>query len=237
MVGVFLNYVASNWNRLDLLQLDFAGALRLSIRQTLTLFAVIAIYLFARRDSAMSRLFLFSFIPLFCAAVVILNARLPRLLASRMFHVRRRQRTVLVGSPSQAKSIAHWLQRKSRYGLDVVGIILEKGESSEGLHWPVLGKIDDLESILKDTGATQIISLYLPNSLPRAARFGKLCEKLGVRLMFVNDIEHRFSHCVHFFEDSGVRLISLREEPLECPFNRVLKRLLDIAVAVPVVVA
>ena len=234
--GVCMNHVIAKWNRLDLLQMDFWGALRLSIRQTITLFAVIAIYLVARRDSSMSRLFLFSFIPLFCAVFVILNAKLPRFLASRMFHVKRRQRTILVGSPAQAGRIATWLRNKSRYGLDVVGIITDDADGAKLLDWPNLGHLDDLETILARTGATQILSLYLPNSLPRAARFGKLCEKLGVRLMFVNDIEHRFSHCVHFFEDSGVRLVSMREEPLECPFNRIIKRVLDIAVALPVVI-
>jgi exopolysaccharide biosynthesis polyprenyl glycosylphosphotransferase len=234
--GVCVNYVVAKWNRLDLLQLDFLGALRLSIRQTITLFAVVAIYLFSRRDGTMSRLFFFSAIPLLCAVFVILNAKLPRFLASRMFHVRRRQRTILVGSPTQAARIATWLRNKARYGLDVVGIITDDTDRTKILDWPNLGGLDDLETILAATGATQIISLYLPNSLPRAARFGKECEKLGVRLMFVNDIEHRFSHCVHFFEDSGVRLVSLREEPLECPFNRILKRVLDIAVALPVVI-
>jgi exopolysaccharide biosynthesis polyprenyl glycosylphosphotransferase len=235
-LGVCMNHILARWNRLDLLQLDFFGALRLSIRQTITVFAVIATFLVARRDNTMSRLFLFTFVPFLCAVFVILNAKLPRYLASSMFHVRRRQRTILVGSPAQAERVATWLRNKSRYGLDVVGIITDETDRAKILDWPNLGSFDDLETILAETGATQVLSLYLPNSLPRAARFGKRCEKLGVRLMFVNDIEHRFSHCVHFFEDSGIRLVSMREEPLECPFNRILKRVLDIAVALPVVV-
>ncbi len=234
VVGVCANHIASRWKRFDLLQLDFMGAIRLSIRQTAALFAVMAVFLVARQDATISRLFLFSFIPLFCTAMVILNAKLPRFLASKMFHIRRRQRTVLVGSFAQAGRIKTWLENKSRYGLDVVGILTED-PASEEFPWPVLGTADDLESVLADTGATQIISLQLPSSLPRAARFGSLCEKLGVRLMFVNDIEHRFSRSVHFFDDHGVRLVSLREEPLECPFNRILKRILDFAVALPVV--
>jgi exopolysaccharide biosynthesis polyprenyl glycosylphosphotransferase len=236
VVGVFANHFMAKWNQLDLLQLDFFGALRLSIRQTVTLFALIAIYLFARRDSSMSRLFLCSFVPVFCVISVILNAKLPRFLAARMFHVRRRQRTLLVGSPEQAARVEHWLRNKSRYGLDVVGIITDGSDREEVLGWPNLGSIDDFERVVAGTGANQIIALNLPNSLPRAARFGKLCEELGVRLMFVNDIEHRFSHCVHFFEDSGLHLVSMREEPLECPFNRIIKRVVDIALALPVVV-
>lgn len=234
-IGVCANHMASRWHRLDLLQLDFWGAIRLSLRQAITLFAIIAIYLVARQDVSMSRLFLFTFIPLFCVTVVILNAKLPRFLASRMFNVRRRHRTLLMGSASQARRISKWLKNKSIYGMDVIGLI-SSDEPSDGLEWPLLGRMDDLESIVAETQATQVISLSLPSSIPRAARFGKLCERLGVRLMFINDIEQRFSHAVHFFEDGGLRMVSLREEPLECPFNRILKRVLDCVVALPVVV-
>jgi len=128
------------------------------------------------------------------------------------------------------------LQNKARYGVDVVGIITEKSEEASGLPWPILGRIAEFEKIVSENEASQIISLYLPNSLPRAARLGKICENLGTRLMFVNDIEAKFSRSVHFFEDMGIRLISLREEPLECPFNRIIKRILDLSISLPVVI-
>ena len=45
-----------------------------------------------------------------------------------------------------------------------------------------------------------------------------------------------FNHSTTIFEEDGMRIIGLREEPLESPINRFLKRAVDLAVAVPVVV-
>jgi lipopolysaccharide/colanic/teichoic acid biosynthesis glycosyltransferase len=57
-----------------------------------------------------------------------------------------------------------------------------------------------------------------------------------VRFLAVNDLDDRFGHPVTQYEDQGLYLIGLREEPLENPFNRATKRLLDIAISLPVVV-
>jgi len=55
-----------------------------------------------------------------------------------------------------------------------------------------------------------------------------------VRLLMINDIEQRFNRPVRFYEDDGVQFVSFRDEPLECPINRALKRVTDIALALPV---
>jgi len=44
-----------------------------------------------------------------------------------------------------------------------------------------------------------------------------------------------FNHSTTIFEEDGMRIIGLREEPLESPINRFLKRALDLAIALPVV--
>ena len=64
----------------------------------------------------------------------------------------------------------------------------------------------------------------------------QLCEGAAVRLLAIHDLSAYFNHNTTTFEDDGVRFIGLREEPLESPLNRFVKRLLDLVVAVPVVV-
>jgi exopolysaccharide biosynthesis polyprenyl glycosylphosphotransferase len=234
VIGLCANHAGSKFPKFDLLQIDFVGALRLSIRQILMVLGAIVLYLFASRDNAMSRVFLFTLLPILAVALVEINAKLPRLLASQMFHRRRRQRTVLLGTYAQAAAISEWLRNKSPYGLDIIGIITDE-EAQEGQSYQILGRPSDLEEVLQDVSATQVIALQLPNSIARAARLNQTCESRGVRLMFVNDVEQRFSRSVQLFDDGGVRFVTLREEPLECPFNRVLKRILDIVVSLPVV--
>lgn len=233
-VGICLHYFSSRSNTNDLLQLDFFGAIRLALWQIVIILGVIVLYLFALKDSAMSRIFLFSYIPPLATALIILNAKSPRFLAANVFHNRRHQ-TILVGLPGSVERIKSWIEHKVAYGLDVIGIVTDQPEGTDQLPWPVLGRTSELPEILEGTRASQVICLNLPNSLPKAARMGQLCDQHGARLLFVNDLETRFRRSVRFFNDGGVGLLSLREEPLECPLNRIIKRALDLAIALPVV--
>ena len=132
-----------------------------------------------------------------------------------------------------------WISGKSQYGVDIVGLVTDDTEAGADLPWPIVGSISELDRLTHSTGATQVILLQMPDTISHAADIGEKCEQLGIRLLIVNDIEknisEHFNRPVFFFEDGGVRFISLREEPLECPFNRILKRVLDIAVSLPVV--
>jgi lipopolysaccharide/colanic/teichoic acid biosynthesis glycosyltransferase len=63
-----------------------------------------------------------------------------------------------------------------------------------------------------------------------------MCEERGSRLLVVADLDRIFGHPVTVFEDQGLFFLGLREEPLENPVNRFLKRCFDIAVSLPVVI-
>ena len=65
---------------------------------------------------------------------------------------------------------------------------------------------------------------------------GNVCDKNGVRLFIVNDLEDKLHRSITFFQDDGFHFIGFRQEPLECPVGRVVKRALDLAIALPVVV-
>jgi putative colanic acid biosynthesis UDP-glucose lipid carrier transferase len=67
-------------------------------------------------------------------------------------------------------------------------------------------------------------------------RLTQLCEETAVRMLVLHDLNNYFNHPTTTFEDDGLWLIGLRDEPLESPLNRFLKRVLDLTVAVPVVV-
>lgn len=239
MAALGVDLIVSKLHDTDLLQLDLIGVLRLAFRQTLIVFGVLLLFLVAWKDMGLSRIFLFSFIPLLYGLLVLMNRTLPRFIASALFDSGRRESTVLVGSPTQAQRMFAWIRGKSKYGLDIVGLASDEATSEDTLPWPHLGRASDLEAIMQSTGASQVMLLRMPESVAHAAWIGNLCEQLGVRLLIVNDLEEnivaQLNRPVFFFEDGGVRFISLREEPLECPFNRILKRTLDIGVSLPVV--
>ena len=102
--------------------------------------------------------------------------------------------------------------------------------------FPPLGSLDKIGQILAEHAITQLIVLELSIGSQRLRQVTQLCEETGVRLLVLHDLDHYFNHTTTTFEDDGVRFIGLRDEPLESPLNRFFKRMLDLAVAVPVVV-
>jgi lipopolysaccharide/colanic/teichoic acid biosynthesis glycosyltransferase len=65
--------------------------------------------------------------------------------------------------------------------------------------------------------------------------YTNLCEARAVRLLVIADLDQVFGHPLAILEEQGLFFIGLREEPLENPINRFLKRCLDIAISLPVV--
>jgi lipopolysaccharide/colanic/teichoic acid biosynthesis glycosyltransferase len=77
--------------------------------------------------------------------------------------------------------------------------------------------------------------LDLPMAPEQIVALGNLCDKMGVRLFIVNDLEDKLHRSVLFLEDDGFHFLAFRQEPLECPIGRMMKRAFDIAIALPVV--
>src|SRR5678815_4571077 len=101
MAALGIDLIISKLHDTDLLQLDLIGVLRLAFRQALIVLGVLLLFLVAAKDTAISRVFLFSFIPLLYGLLVLMNRTIPRFIASTLFNSGRRESTVLVGSPAQ----------------------------------------------------------------------------------------------------------------------------------------
>ena len=61
------------------------------------------------------------------------------------------------------------------------------------------------------------------------------CQEHGCRLLIHNTIELRTTHPLVPIMEEGRHFYTLQEEPLEDPLNRVMKRALDVAIALPIV--
>jgi putative colanic acid biosynthesis UDP-glucose lipid carrier transferase len=209
---------------------------RQSLRQTLAgLFSVLAV-VFALQDRAISRSFFFSYVPWLFLTLLFSNYFAPRVLAGWMFSGDREERVALVGTMSQAGRLRPWLEHKSLLGLRAVGVIYPRAEDATAGPYPLLGTLSNVHEILRAQAITQVIVLDLSLGSQFLRQVTELCEGSAVRLLFLNNLDEYFMHATTAFEDDGIPFISLREEPLESPLNRFWKRLLDLAVAVPVVV-
>ncbi|HAM71807.1 MAG TPA: hypothetical protein DCM86_09210, partial [Verrucomicrobiales bacterium] len=217
----------------------FVEALRRSGREIAGGLLAMAVVGLALREGTLTPSFYVSYLPLLSLVILFSNYLVPRWLAIWSFSGERQERVALAGTVEQAVRIKPWLDRKSLIGLHTVGIVCPQealsGAMPAGDGFPVLGGLDAIGDILRRAGITQLIVMDLSLGRDRLRQLAQLCEGASVRLLAIHDLDSYFSHTTTTFEDDGVRFIGVRDEPLESPLNRFLKRLLDYAVAIPVV--
>src|SRR6266513_6074783 len=234
VLGMTLESLSRDGSKNYFLQNELLRQHRLSLRQTFASIGTLVFYLIATKDAFISRIFFFNFVPWLYVALLFSHYYLPHFLARRIFTGAREEKTVLVGTSEKAGELRSWLRRKSDIGLRTVGLVcnepMEKTE--DGI--PVLGALDALEKIIVERGITQVIMLEFPVFDDSNRHIIQVCDRVGVRLLIVSDLEEKLRHPVTHFEDDGFRFIGLREEPLENPLNRFFKRAIDLAIAVPV---
>ncbi|MEP7249458.1 MAG: exopolysaccharide biosynthesis polyprenyl glycosylphosphotransferase [Spartobacteria bacterium] len=233
VIGILGESLSREGSKKYFLQAELLRQHRVALRQTFASAGVLVFYLVATKDAFISRIFFFNFLPWLYIALLFSHYFLPEFLARRMF--RREENTLLVGSTVKAKQLRGWLRRKAEMGLRVVGIICEEPLDCTEDKIPVLGGPERFRSVVEERGVTQVIMLEFPELNDLNRNLIATCDLLGVRLLIVSDLDEKLRHPVTHFEDDGFRFVGLREEPLENPFNRAVKRIIDFALALPII--
>ena len=232
VIGMLGESLSREGSKKYFLQSELLRQHRLALRQTFASTGVLVFYLVATKDSFISRVFFFNFLPWLYIALLFSHYFLPEFLARGIF--RREEKTLLVGSTAKAAQLRGWLRRKAEMGLRTVGIISDEPPGESASKIPMLGGTERFRSAIQEHEVTQVILLEFPQLNDANRDLIATCDQLGVRLLIVSDLEEKMRHPVTHFDDDGFRFIGLREEPLENPFNRGVKRTIDFAIAVPV---
>lgn len=132
--------------------------------------------------------------------------------------------------------INEWLLGKVLYGVKLVGAVTDGPPSEQAGQVPHLGSIAQLEDHIRRVQATQVIAVDVPHSPVVVNHLANTCQRMGVRLLLANDYELMLGRRISMSEEDGIHFISFHREPLESPFNRMIKRGVDIAISLPVVV-
>ena len=231
VIGLLGESLSREGSKRYFLQAEFLRQHRLALRQTFASVGVLIFYLIAAKDSFISRIFFFNFLPWLYIALLFSHHFLPEFLARKVF--RREERTLLVGSAAKARALRGWLRRKAEMGLRIVGIISDEPDDDSETDIRLLGGFDRFRQVVQENQVTQVVMVEFPQFTETNRNLIATCDRLGVRLLIVSDLEEKLGHPIIHFDDDGLCFVGLREEPLENPINRGIKRTIDFAIALP----
>lgn len=212
----------------------FPARLILAGRQTLFIGIVMSVFLVATKDKEISRVFLFSWLPILYMALAATNIAMPHFVLPLVFSKNTRQTFLLVtgqGEFRKEERLTNWLRRQQRMGIMVAGIVAPDGFKSGQLNTKLLGAPDEIERIFHSERPDVMMWMEPPSDSRELMRMLNLAESQGSRLIFWDDLEHRFGARAWSAEIDGLNFVHFRREPLESPLNRVAKRLFDLIVA------
>jgi exopolysaccharide biosynthesis polyprenyl glycosylphosphotransferase len=203
-----------------------------ALRQCAIAVGFLLLVLVLSKDRYLSRLFLFSLIPALYPLLLLSGNRLPAFLGKQLFRGTREERMILIGSPKRAYAIRDWLRTKREYGFHAVGILTDDA-SFPNPSLKVLGTPQELDAKLSEFSITQVILLQLPDATAEFDQVFETVRRHGTRLLILSNLDEQLRHPVLPFEDEGLKFFAFHREPLENPFNRLLKRTMDLCIAVP----
>jgi undecaprenyl-phosphate glucose phosphotransferase len=221
-MGGRLGYL--NW--IELIQITQ----RQLVRIALVLFAVA----FATKDAYISRMFLGTFLAASAVLLYVVNCFLPGFL-SHVFFKDSAVRTLFIGSHDDVRDLKRWVEQKAHLGVLPVGYLCNEPEGSviDGL--PHFGRVEDLHHVLAEHRIGQIVLLQFYLDREHSNKVIQAAQHAGCRVRLYNNLNSYYEHPVTVDHEGKYTFFTLDDEPLENPVNRIQKRMLDIAVSLPVV--
>lgn len=209
-----------------------------AVRQTNREITILSLLLFgavyATKDQAMSRQFIAYYLISTWGLLLLINRFGPTLGAKHLFPGPSTINALLVGSAARAQELRSQWDQADALGLNLVGLVSYQEEVIKPERLPLLGTYEELHRILREQQVQQVILLETRRS-PRFVReVVDTCTREGARLLIYNSWEEYLSQPLRVVEHGGMTFFTFEDEPLQSPLNRMAKRLLDIAVALPV---
>jgi exopolysaccharide biosynthesis polyprenyl glycosylphosphotransferase len=230
IIALALRALNSGENIQHLLLCDFQSNHRAALHDTSVAGAAILLVLVATKDLVISRIFLFSFLPLLYVLLFISHRFIPKILVRSFFSNGHLQKALLVGPLEKAERIENWYNQMINLGLDATCFLQGPGDNGDSSHVLSSSSLTTLERIVRRERITQVVLLELPEKRENLSGIVAVCNRLGSRLLMIDNLPEIFNRSVCHFSLSGLDLITVMEEPLEDPVNRLMKRAMDIVI-------
>jgi exopolysaccharide biosynthesis polyprenyl glycosylphosphotransferase len=238
VLGMLLSGRSAGNQGWKLTEFTASDALGLATRQVGIVALVVFAMMFATQDRSISRLFLGTFLVFTWAGLAVLHVTLPRRLADLVYGGGARIPALVLARTASVPEVEQWLAARKHLGLDVTGWVswetLPPGSNPPLRGW--LGEAAELAELIQRGRIGQVIFWELPDEEEPVHQAVEICQAQGARVLLRQNIDERLGHRAVSIEVAGQYYFTLHDEPLEEPLHRAMKRLFDLAVALPIVV-
>lgn len=207
----------------------------LTARQTAYMAVTLLIGLVLTKDIQISRLFLTGLLPSLWLGLLLTHSLVFRVAAPRLFQGVRSLRTLVIANVTSHDPLLDWLRAHNHLGLELAGVFSPR----------LPGEYADLDASRFGTRPEEVIARLAPQvvicsdahlSREELVAIRVAAESAGSRFAIHLDRIAGFGGGASIYTDFGHALAVFRREPLESPLSRLLKRIFDLAVAIPIVV-
>lgn len=144
---------------------------------------------------------------------------------------------LVVGAGELGEKFACKIRENEYVGYEIIGFLddnVKKGTMIENSE--VIGKIIDLEPLLLTKEIDRVVITLSPRHHSLLEAIVDLCEKHGVKADIIPDYYRYFRSRPYIDMIDDVPLMNIRYVPLDESFNRGIKRLLDVIVAIMAII-
>lgn len=144
---------------------------------------------------------------------------------------------IIVGAGSIGQTFAAKIVGDRQLGYKITGYVDDYYHKSEKNGIPILGTTREINEILEEYQVDEVI-IALPNtSYKRIDEVIDICEYQGIKTQIIPDYFHLIQGTKAYFDElDGIPLINTRYIPLDQPFNKWMKRILDIILSLMILI-
>lgn len=136
---------------------------------------------------------------------------------------------LIIGTTSMANEITDKINKNKQWGYNIVGYLSEEKEVNNIVERNnILGNLDNLEDVLKNTYLDMVFITLAPKDFIKLEYIIKQCEKAGVKTNMVPYYYNYIPSKPYIDDLDGIPIIDTRHVPLDNYFNSACKRLFDI---------
>jgi exopolysaccharide biosynthesis polyprenyl glycosylphosphotransferase len=221
-------------NRLG--DMTWMESIRHARHQVFRFVAVLFTFAFVSKDGEVSRAFLVSYILLMAPILAAANVILPKLIIKFFIHSTR-MRTIVLANRCDAVSVGSWIASHRFLGIEVVGWLgSDDAQGREPGELAHLGSVHELRRVLMEHDVGQVVISQSMFSAEEGRAIAACAEEHGCRVRFFANVQSYFGeHPVCIEHEGAFTFATFLTEPLDNPVNRLMKRVFDVGVSLPIV--